>query len=136
MKYRKKNKRVCKDWADLSSIIMVGVSSCNLRPLRWPYPVLGHGNLVCFCWYPSKIRSLCPSAGITSKSSTRAPFLGTCTGLNRILSVPALFPLVNKTNREHDFSWGTKESEQRPLQCLGAVPWYGHLNCLNRALGF
>ena len=82
----------------------------------------------------AKIWAPCPGTGTASKGSTRAPFLGTGTGLNRILSVPTFFPHASlrysKQNGgrlidegEHDYSLGTKESEQRPFSC----PWHGHL---------
>ena len=48
---------------------------------------------VTFCQCPSKNLGTVPgNGGTSSKGSTRAPFLGTGTSLNRILSVPALFP--------------------------------------------
>ena len=40
----------------------------------------------------AKILASRPSTATTLKGSTRVPFLGTGTGVNRILSVPAFFP--------------------------------------------
>ena len=84
-------------------------------------PRVGHGKACNVLKRFLKRKNL--ATGTTFKNSTRAPFLGTGTGLNRIFfSSHAFYSYLPITGAK---LMNENESEQGPFQCT--EPWHGHL---------